>query len=83
MTVAQMHQRLDEIIWKTPAGEPLVLEVAGETLSIDTRPPQGIRLGIMYDPNFRLPDSFWEPLNDEECGLVEHPNDPLFEKENA
>ncbi len=87
-TIFEAKTNLSELVRRAQAGEEVII-----TSGRDKKPvvrlqavepaPEPKRLGIMYDPNFRIPDSFWDPLSDEECGLAEHRGDPLFFKDPA
>ncbi len=75
MTVAQMHQKLDEIIRCAAPGEPVVVEAGGHRLSVDSSTPNVTRLGLLEHLNLDIPDSFWEPMAEEELKLWEGTNE--------
>ena len=73
-TIFEAKTNLSELIRKAQAGETVVITAGREKkpmAKLEAIQPQ--RLGVAYDPNFELPDSFWEPLSDEEGGYADDP----------
>lgn len=82
-TIFEAKTNLSELIRKVQAGETVVITSGREKTPVaklesaePKEPPQ--RLGVAYDPNFILPDSFWDPLPEEELRLWYEgdPDDP-------
>ena len=85
-TMFEAKTRLSELVRQVQAGETVIITSGREKTPVAKlepieakKPPQ--RLGIAYDPNFVMPDSFWEPLSDEECGYADDPilQDPAIQ----
>ncbi len=76
-TIFEAKTNLSELIRQVQAGETvLITSGRGKTpvatlKAIEQRKPK--RLGAMLSPDFVLPESFWEPLSDEECGYADDP----------
>ncbi len=76
-TIFEAKTNLSELIKKAQAGETVVITSGREKTPVaklePMQPKKPQRLGLLYDPNFKLPDSFWDPLSDEECGYADDP----------
>jgi prevent-host-death family protein len=73
VSIADAEGHLSELIEKARAGERVEI-TDGENktpmvLLAPIEPAQNRRLGFLEDPNFVLPESFWEPLPEEELRL--------------
>ncbi len=79
-TIFEAKTNLSELIKKVQAGETVVITSGRERTPVAKLEPiekkKPKRLGAMLSPDFVLPESFWEPLSDEECG---YSDDPLLE----
>lgn len=71
-TLSEAEANLSELVKRAQDGEEVVI-TSGEgevpVARIVAMPVQSRRLGWLYDPNFVLPDSFWDPLPEEELRL--------------
>ena len=71
-TIFEAKTNLSELVKKAQAGEEVVITSGREKTPvariIPTEPIQFQRLGFMETPGFEIPDSFWEPLSNEDCG---------------
>jgi hypothetical protein len=56
---------------KTPEEFFTRIREHAKCLDEDKESPAPKRLGILEDPNFKIPDSFWDPLPEEELRLWE------------
>ena len=72
-TIFEAKTNLSELVKKAQNGETVII-----TSGRDKRPVARIeaikpvakkRLGVMETPGFEIPDSFWEPLPEEELAL--------------
>lgn len=66
-----------DIVIITSGGKKLVvkMEVLSSSQSLQKEP---VRLGLLYTPEFKLGDAFWEPLPEGYDGMTDNPNDPLL-----
>lgn len=83
-TMFEAKTKLSELVRQVQAGETVVITSGREKTPVAKLEPVEAkkvpqRLGAAYDPNFVLPDSFWDPLPEEELRLWEEgdPDDPL------
>jgi prevent-host-death family protein len=78
-TIFEAKTNLSELIRQVQAGETVVITSGREKTPvaklepIEKWVPQ--RLGVAYNPNFEMPDSFWDPLPEEELRLWEGEED--------
>ncbi len=73
-TIFEAKTRLSELIRKAQAGETVIITSGREKLPVVRLEPiapvkKFKRLGVMETPGFVLPDSFWDPLPEEELRL--------------
>lgn len=74
-TIFEAKTKLSELVRRAQQGEEVIITSGREKKpvaklqAIEPHKPQ--RLGFLLDPNFKLPDSFWEPLPEEELRLWE------------
>jgi prevent-host-death family protein len=65
-TIYEAKTNLSELVKKAQSGETVIItsgRAKTPVAKLEGIPPQVVkRLGARYDPNFVLPDSFWEPL---------------------
>ena len=71
-TIFEAKTNLSELVKKAQMGEEVVITSGREKKPVakivSTEPIQFQRLGFLETPGFEIPESFWEPLSDEECG---------------
>ncbi len=77
-TMFEAKTNLSELVKQVQAGETVVITSGREKTPVarlePMEQPKPIqRLGLLYDPHFVMPDSFWEPLSDQECGYADDP----------
>ncbi len=78
-TIFEAKTNLSELIKKVQAGETVVITSGRDKTpvakleAVEPKKPQ--RLGAAYDPTFELPESFWDPLPEEELRLWEGDGD--------
>lgn len=76
-TIYETKTHLSELLEKVKAGETIIITSGRKKTPVarlePVQPFVPKRLGVAYDPDFVLPDSFWEPLSDEDCGLSDDP----------
>ncbi len=84
-TMFEAKTNLSELVKQVQAGETVIITSGREKTPVAKlepveAKPKPQRLGVAYDPNFVLPDSFWDPLPEEELRLWEEgdPDDPLY-----
>lgn len=74
-TIDAAETTLPELLGTLHAGDTVII-TSGESktpvakleaLAVSTSKPQ--RLGVCYNPDFKLGDAFWEPLPEEELRL--------------
>lgn len=75
-TIFEAKTNLSELIKKVQAGEAVVITSGRERTPVARLEPvepkkKPQRLGLLYDPNFEIPDSFNDPLPEEELRLWE------------
>ena len=66
-TIFEAKTNLSDLVRRAQAGEEVIITSGRDKkpvvrLQPIDPPPLPQRLGIMYDPNFRIPDAVWEPL---------------------
>ena len=75
VTIVEAETKLSELVRKAQAGEEVILTSGSGNQPVARLQPIQPRtvkpLGARYDPNFVLPDSFWDPLPEEELRLWE------------
>ncbi len=75
VTIFQAKTQLSDLIRKAQAGEEVVITSGREKTPVARLQPmeerKGVRLGAMYDPNFKVSPDFWDPLPEEELRLWE------------
>jgi prevent-host-death family protein len=73
-TIFEAKTKLSELIKEVQKGETVIITSGREKKPVaklePVEPVETRRLGLLHDPNFVLGDAFWEPLTDEEMGLV-------------
>lgn len=78
-TIFEAKTNLSELLKKAQAGETVIITSGREKTPIAKleaiQPVQKKRLGGLEDPNFVLPDSFWDDLPEEELRLWEGAGD--------
>jgi len=71
-TIFEAKTNLSELIRQALNGETVLITSGREKKPMVTLAPvepiKVQRLGFMATPGFEIPDSFWEPMSDEECG---------------
>jgi len=83
-TIFEAKTKLSELIRKAQAGEEVIITSGREKkpvarITLIESAPKKRRLGIMYNPEFQIPDTFWEPLPEEELKLWEGGTDEDFD----
>ena len=72
-TIFEAKTNLSALVKKAQQGEVVIITSGRKKTPVVTlNPVQPVakrRLGTLYDPNFTLSDSFWEPLPEEELKL--------------
>jgi antitoxin (DNA-binding transcriptional repressor) of toxin-antitoxin stability system len=72
-TIFEAKTTLSELVKKAQAGETVIITSGREKTPVarlePIEPVKPQRLGICYDPDFKLGDAFWEPLPEEELRL--------------
>ena len=83
-TMFEAKTNLSELVKQVQAGETVIITSGREKTPVarlePVEPRKIKRLGLLEDPNFVMPDSFWEPLSDEECGYAD---DPLLDAQTV
>lgn len=81
-TIFEAKTKLSELIRKAQAGETVIITSGRDKLPVvrlePVQPPpvqKPKRLGARLTPGFVLPDSFWDPLPEEELRLWEGEED--------
>lgn len=78
-TIYETKTHLSELLEKVKAGETVVITSGREKTPVarlePMEPKKFKRLGVAYDPNFGMPESFWDPLPEEELRLWEGDGD--------
>ncbi len=84
-TIFEAKTNLSALLKQVQTGETVIITSGREKtpvarLEAFQAKPEPQRLGVAYDPNFVLPDSFWDPLPEEELRLWEEgdPDHPLY-----
>ena len=69
-TIFEAKTKLSELVKKAQAGEEVVITSGRDKKPVARlqaiEPVEKKRLGLLYDPNFVLPASFWDDLPEEE-----------------
>ena len=79
VTMFEAKTRLSELVQKAQAGEEVIITSGREKTpvarieALERR--KGVRLGALYDPNFKVSPTFWDPLPEEELRLWEGENE--------
>jgi antitoxin (DNA-binding transcriptional repressor) of toxin-antitoxin stability system len=72
-TIFEAKTHLSELVKKAQAGKTVIITSGREKKPVAKleaiKPVRMKRLGFMETPGFVLPDSFWEPLPEEELKL--------------
>lgn len=72
-TMFEAKTKLSELVKKAQAGETVILTSGRKKTPVARieaiEPVKHKRLGLLYDPNFKLTDAFFEPLPDDELRL--------------
>jgi prevent-host-death family protein len=72
-TIFEAKTKLSELVKKAQTGEEVIITSGREkrpVARLEAIPAvKSKRLGVCYDPNFKLGDAFWEPLPEEELRL--------------
>ena len=72
-TMFEAKTNLSELVKKAQNGEEVIITSGREKTPVAKLvaivPVVKKRLGLLEDPNFVLPDSFWDPLPDDELAL--------------
>lgn len=77
MTVGMFEAktRLSELVKQAQQGEDVIITTGREKRPVARIMPieksQIRRLGLLADPGYEFPDSFWDPLPEEELALWE------------
>lgn len=70
VTMFEAKTRLSELVKKAQEGEEVIITSGREKKPVarlqPVEPRKGIRLGALYDPNFKVSEDFWEPMSEEE-----------------
>jgi len=78
-TIFEAKTNLSALVKKAQKGETVIITSGRNKTPVaklsPIEPVVKKRLGAMYDPNFVLPDSFWDPLPEEELKLWEGDGD--------
>ena len=68
-TMFEAKTKLSELVKKAQEGETVIITSGREKKPVarieaiaPVEKPKQRRLGILYNPNFELPASFWDPL---------------------
>jgi prevent-host-death family protein len=73
-TIFEAKTNLSELVKQAQEGEEVVITSGRERTPvarlIPMQPLEQRRLGAWLTPGFEIPDSFWEPMSDEECGYA-------------
>lgn len=73
-TIFEAKTNLSELINQAQKGTEVVITAGREKKPVaklmPIEPIKVQRLGFMEHLGIEIPDSFWEPLSDEECGLA-------------
>ncbi len=83
-TMFEAKTNLSELVKQAQAGETVVITSGREKTPvarlIPMEPVVKQRLGLLAHLGIEIPDSFWDPLPDEELGLWEEgdQDDPLY-----
>ena len=83
-TIFEAKTKLSELVRQVQAGETVIITSGREKKpvarleAVKLKPVQ--RLGLLADQNIVIPDSFWDPLPEEELRLWEggDKDDPLY-----
>jgi prevent-host-death family protein len=72
-TIFEAKTNLSELLKKAQKGQTVIITSGREKTPIAKleaiKPVAKKRLGVMETPGFVIPDSFWEPLPEEELAL--------------
>lgn len=72
-TIFEAKTNLSALVKKAQKGETVIITSGRKKTPVARIEPikqvAKKRLGAMYDPDFVLPDSFWDPLPEEELKL--------------
>lgn len=72
-TIFEAKTHLSELVKKAQSGKTVIITSGREKKPVAKieaiKPAKTKRLGFMKTPGFVLPDSFWEPLPEEELRL--------------
>lgn len=77
MTVGMFEAktRLSELVKQAQQGEEVIITTGREKRPVaritPIEKPQIRRLGLLANPGYEFPDSFWDPLPEEELALWE------------
>ena len=75
VTMFEAKTRLSELVQKAQAGEEVIITTGREKTPVAILQPlerrKGVRLGALYDPDFKVSPDFWDPLPEEELRLWE------------
>ena len=83
-TIFEAKTNLSELLRQVQRGETVIITSGREKTPVarlEAVKPQVVqRLGLLADQNIVIPDSFWEPLPEEELRLWYEgdPDDPLY-----
>jgi prevent-host-death family protein len=72
-TIFEAKTNLSELVKRAQNGETVIITSGREKKPVAKieaiKPVEKKRLGVMETPGFEIPDSFWEPLPEEELAL--------------
>jgi prevent-host-death family protein len=80
-TIFEAKTKLSELVKKAQSGETVIITSGRGKTPVarlePIEPKKFKRLGALYDPNFKLPESFWDPLPPGWDGMSDSEDDPL------